>query len=361
MFVALDKDSGKRVTSIAAEWAERMEVLRERVRGGLLVCPGCGQPLWFRVGKKLRPHFAHRQSGDCPLAHDSNEVREAKALLYGWLETKYPGGVELDADFWIAGNKYSADLEVVDGDGRRFAYWVFDRAKRNRDRLFEAGELRGVIHQVIHTESTHNEGDGSRIHLTASQREFATVSGYDAFEYPALGHLHFLDSRDGTLRIYRGLSCVHSPASHAWEDLRTEELRSALVSPKSGEIVVAADVEAREVFREERERGHRHRTRKQKKRNRGAATRKDPEEKKEHERKRPSQIEIPVRPALEPRPFVDSPQGDPPPRKEPLINQPLCCKDCGTITTDWSQGSPGLGTCVCRDCTMKRFAKLRSR
>ena len=378
MFVAVDQDSGKRVTSIAAAWADRLEVLRGRARKGSLRCPGCAQPLWFRVGKKLRPHFAHRQTGSCPLAHDSSEVREAKALLYEWLETKFPGRVELDFDFGIAGNRYPADLVVDAGEGRRFAYWVFDRAKRNRERLFATGEMRGVVHHVIHTESAHDCA-GARIHLTASQRDFAKNSRYDAFARPSLGHLHFLDSGSAALRIYRGLHCVHPPAGHGWAALRSGELGAALVTPTTGEIVLAADVEEREAFRKqqkerkEQKRNRRNRRNRRNGRNGRNAGSSPPRRRLRHlpveepweegadaaEPEGPAWIAIPDRPPLEPRPFVDPPAGDPPAWEEPLLNKPLRCEDCGTMTTDWSQGTPGRGSCVCRDCAAKRHARLR--
>ncbi len=343
MFVALQSDSGKRLTSIASEWISRPETLRTWARDRRLVCPGCRQPLWFRVGETRRPHFAHRQSASCPLAHDSNEVREAKANLYEWLETKFPGMVELDFDFGIEENRYPSDLFVAVDDHHRFAYWVFDRPKRFRHRYRQTGEFAGVHHHILHTESALSFDDHDRIQLSASHRDFASQSSYDAYDYAGIGHLHFLDSRSGELRIYRGLIDFHGPAGYTWEDLRSGPLPAALISPTTGEIVFPEDVEARRIFREEE------------------ANQDDDDDGYSH-----------PAPASHPPPLKYGPLPKPPPRQPPPpapeetvplnpLAQPLRCEDCGEVTTEWSEATPGKGTCVCRPCLAKRHAEFRKR
>jgi competence CoiA-like predicted nuclease len=135
MFVALQAKDRTRVTSIASQWDERLEVLRELTSGGHLICPGCEQRLWLRIGIKRRRHFAHRHLADCPLGNQSAEVLEAKAQMFEWLEKKYPGKVNLDLTIGVPGWSKVIDLLVEAEPGRKFAYWIFDRQQRSREEI----------------------------------------------------------------------------------------------------------------------------------------------------------------------------------------------------------------------------------
>ena len=130
MFVAKDKETGARVTSLDPVWRSRDDALRALANSGQVVCPGCAQTLRFRVGNFRRQHFAHRKLSECPLSRQSPEVLEAKAQLYEWLCSKYPGKVEMDVDLNVPRWKRSADLVVRPAETKVFSYWVFDRTPR---------------------------------------------------------------------------------------------------------------------------------------------------------------------------------------------------------------------------------------
>ena len=130
MFVAKDKETGARVTSLDPVWRSRDDALRALANSGQVVFPGCAQTLRFRVGNFRRPHFAHRKLSECPLSRQSPEVLEAKAQLYEWLCSNYPGKVEMDVNLNVPEWECPADLVVRPDDKKVFSYWVFDRTPR---------------------------------------------------------------------------------------------------------------------------------------------------------------------------------------------------------------------------------------
>lgn len=334
MFVALNIRRKTRVTSIAPEWDNAEEVLRQSAADGELVCPGCKQLLWLRTGTTRRRHFAHRSLADCPLAHQSAEVLEVKAQLYQWLEIKYPGKASLDVTLKAGGCDRNIDLLVEREKGRKSAYWVFDRQQRDRDEFFACHEVKGLSLHFVHTASTLKLQDQESVLLTASQRDFIAVSGFDSgVERPGFGHLHFVDAEHSTLSIYRGLYCAHRPNVYRFAVLRTGLLNSALISPATGEIVFAEDVEARKAWRERQTARH--------------------------------SVTEPPKPACPPAPVPVDPEIHVEPIKrteEPSwnMNGPFRCEDCGTVTMDWSQATPSAGTCICRSCSKNRWVKARS-
>jgi hypothetical protein len=338
MFVALRTADRSRVTSLAAQWDNRLDKLRELAASGHLMCPGCEQRLWFRIGLRRRRHFAHRHLTECPLARQSEEVQEVKAQLFKWLETKYDGKVHLDMEIGVPGWDKLVDLVVEAGPKRKFAYWVFDRQQRGREELLGYRRLPGVHVHFIHTQSTRTMHSLAEIALTASHRDFMSQSEYDScVGLAGHGHLHFLDGEDAKLRIYRGLRCVHPPNLYGWEVLREDVLSAAKISPASGEIVLPEDVTDRARW-------------KQKQKEAKAVRPKLPEE------HGPTPVpsasgEVAPEPD-EPSVAVEEPAA-------PLLNLngPFRCEDCGIETMDWSSAAPSAGTCVCRSCTRARHQR----
>ena len=244
MFVANDKELGVRVTSLDPAWGSRFVDLRAWVTSGRLVCPGCEQTLRFRVGEQRRPHFAHRVLSECPLSKQSAEVLEAKALIYVWLAGKYPGKVELDVDLRIPGWDRIADLVVRPDDAKTFAYWVFDRSPRDRDGLLNRMPG-GINRQVVFTESAYKTL-GNSVLLTKAQRDFISVSKFDESKWR--GHLHFLETKEQKMTLYRGLHCIHEPSSYCWNTAHKGVLDDFRICPVSGEIIAAEDLEHEDVL-----------------------------------------------------------------------------------------------------------------
>lgn len=327
MFVAISiKDRG-RITSIASQWNNRLEALRELTDTGQLICPGCEQLLWLRIGQKRRRHFAHRRLADCPLENQSAEVLEAKAQLYEWLESKYPGHVHLDMAIGVPGWVKPMDLLVEPEPDRKFGYWVFDRQQRSRFDLLAYQRLPGVNVHFIHTESTLTIKPETGMVLTASQREFITGSDFDrAVAWRDRGHLHFLLGGESKICIYRGLHCVHKPNVYQWAVERSRPLSEALISPRTGEIVFPEDVETRDEWQRQSagKQADRHKNN-------------PPGRAMAGETNKPS--------ATEPMPAT----------RTMNLNGPFRCEDCGIETLDWSVSTPSAGTCVCRACVKKRW------
>lgn len=245
MFAALNISDQSRVNSIAAQWDAREEDLRELARSGQLVCPGCKQLLWLRTGDVRRRHFAHRDLSECQLGKQSAEVLEAKAQLFRFLESRFPGRIQIDLQ--QPGIVNVPDLVVEGQGGRNFTYWIFDRQIRNRNGYPKPAENKTEQTHYIHTESSWRLGTDRGIELSASQRHFISYSDYDlALNRPGIGHLHFFSTHDSTLQIYRGLRCIHGPALYDWEVLREGTLEEALVCHDSGEFVFNDDVVSRD-------------------------------------------------------------------------------------------------------------------
>ena len=334
MFVALNNETGDRITSLAEEWQARRDELRRLTAANLLACPGCRQSVLFKCGEERRPHFAHRHLVDCPLAHQSAEVLEAKAQLYDWLCSKYPGKVELDLDQQIEGWKPFADLVVSPEGGKPFVYWVFDRQQRHRQRFPYTLEHNGKLLHVIHTQATYKTWSNEHeLELTASQRDFTRFAPYDEPFRPC-GHLYLLDTEKRQLKIYRGLKRLHAPNIFRSEAVRTGPLSQALISPASGEILFQADVEELRAWQTRLAAGYVSRT--------GAPPR--------HSL---WGSRAAAQGALAQHPAPGSGTG-------PLAGkQPLQCEDCGVMTTDGCFLQPARGTCVCRSCLTKRRCAAR--
>jgi hypothetical protein len=386
MFVSLNKETGARLTSIDPRWASRLEELREMTRSGLLVCCGCDQKLWLRVGGGRRPHFAHRSLADCPLAQESVEVMEAKAKIYLWLSTKYPGKAELDVDLKIPGWKRYADLVLRSPSEKAFIYWIFDRQQRERAVLLSRKDT-AMQHHFIHTESTLDL-HGEELRLTASQRDFIEHSDYNKLPFRnGSGHLTFFDSATSEVSIYRALVCVHQPNVFAWKLVRKGPLSKALIRPKTGEMLFPRDVEALAEWREkERARQAAARAAEEKRKAEEEERKAKEQERRarEQERRRLEQemlarllaAQSAEEQSSEDMEAEDMDVEDPETgaenenhilaereavEEEPGINLngPFRCEDCGQETTEWSSASPTQGTCICKACTEKRWLAKR--
>jgi hypothetical protein len=329
MFTSLNVSDRSRVTSIAAQWDGREEDLRELARSGQLVCPGCEQLLWLRTGDVRRRHFAHRDLSECQLGKQSSEVLEAKAQLFTWLETVFPGRVQIDMELNTPGIGHVPDLVVETEDGPPFTYWIFDRQIRNRDGYPKPRENKTERTHYIHTESTWKLEPEKGTVLSASQRHFISYSTFDlALDRPGIGHLHFFSTTDSTLRIYRGLRCIHGPALHDWEELREGSLASALVCPKSGELIFGEDVTAVEQIQQNPGRSR-----------------------PIHSRRSPAKIR---------HESHESESASKAAELANYLNRTLRCEECGVETKRWSSANPSNGTCVCKECSHKRWLNLNS-
>jgi len=344
MFVAIRSNDARRVTSIDPSWDDRLDLMRDLAQSGELLCPGCHQQLWLRTGEIRRRHFAHRRLTDCPLGNQSAEVLEVKAQLFLWLQKKFPDAVALDKAIGKPGLDKVVDLLVKLDSGVNFAYWVFDREQRNRDDFSPYRSLSGVFAHFIHTGSTLRKHDTSEITLTASQRAFICCSDFDTcVAGEGSGHMGFYQVEASTLLIYRGLHCVHPPNVYCWKALRQGGLDSALISPKTGEIVFPEDEQARKTWRQKRTN--------EKCGFSSPKTTIDLEGLKSSDKLTANQGSSDVSQPLSGIVAASQPMN---------LRGPFRCEDCGTETTDWTSATPSAGTCLCKSCSHKRWEWRRT-
>lgn len=376
MFVALEVSTERRVTSLDPVWIEDIGSLRQSVTEGRLVCPGCRQPLTLRAGALRRTHFAHRHLSDCPHDRSSPEVCEARAQLYLRLSALYPDAVDLEVP--LPGSERQIDLRVRLPDMPAFAYWIFDRSPRNRDRILAGSP--GMLDHFVFTQSSLRLGSPAPnvLLLSAAQRDMIREGPYDERFAPG-GHLFFLNTEDRTVMVHRGLTLMHAPAHFRSERYSTFALSEAVLCGRSGEIVSPTEVTEWTEWKLEQERlvaGSSRLSFDRSPRPRIAAS-------------RTSKDSGPVEGAhpVPPRPPARcvrcgvltrdwSVQGikegtctcqtcaDQSPRMRMELvktgergegtardlNSPLRCERCGQTTSDWVSAKPGLGLCLCRQC-----------
>lgn len=194
-----------------------------------------------------------------------------------------------------------------------------------------------IIRQVVFTESAY-KALGNSVLLTKAQREFISASKYDESKWR--GHLHFLDTKERKLNLYRGLHCIHEPSSYCWNTAHEGVLDDYRICPVSGEIIAAEDIEHEEVLPT---------------RLYGALSVADVAERvRDHEETQNRYggsgpvIEVSDRnryrfpPSLRKEFYCGSDSAP--------MNRALKCEFCGKETTDCVPSALSKGTCVCRGC-----------
>jgi hypothetical protein len=103
---------------------------------------------------------------------------ETKAQLFEWLNGKFPGMVNLDIE--TVQRPRLADILVEPASGRKFVYWVFSSAIRNREAYLNCKEETGNhSFHFVHTQSARILQSEKELSLTASQRDFISRSKFD--------------------------------------------------------------------------------------------------------------------------------------------------------------------------------------
>lgn len=101
---------------------------RKLSRERQLLCPNCHNPVIFRSGKIMRPHFAHYQS-ECVVTNYEPETAshiQGKEVLYEWLKGKYPTA-DIEYEVYIPETKQIADIFVKHVDkGMEGVRWAFE-------------------------------------------------------------------------------------------------------------------------------------------------------------------------------------------------------------------------------------------
>lgn len=261
MFKALNTQTDKEVIILDREWIERLNHLRVLDRKDNLVCPECKQPVRVRAGHVKRWHFAHKHLQDCPLASESPQILQARALLYQWLVGKFEAAhvtleKKLDRDF------LPRPIDCwVETQQDRFAYWLVEAQVKPQQRdAFEDGfdDLGVNIHWVFLTRMLNeNEEEPGEIYFTTTEREFMQSSEYDqighnvAYFLPYRFSLHYLDPDEETVTTYRDLHLVHKPQVFQGRK-ESHPLTAMKVLPSTGEFVHPGEHKQLQAWKKEK-------------------------------------------------------------------------------------------------------------
>ncbi|MHA3774477.1 competence protein CoiA family protein [Verrucomicrobiota bacterium sgz303538] len=257
MFKSLESDT-RREHILLRKTREEVELLREVARNDGLVCPECEAPVRVKAGEIKRWHFAHSVRKDCPLQNESAILLQARALLYEWLEGKFPGRVSIEWRPEGVSLPRPIDCTVTAEKGATLAFWIVEKPIRSpetrwaiRAGLQEAGViprwvfLAGMLHQT-------NPSDSSLLSLSTTERELITRSSYDCIytEARTEGSLHYLDVEAGELITFRSLRLLHGEHAFLGHSLR-DPLISMLIT-SHGELVHPGEYEHKQRIIEQR-------------------------------------------------------------------------------------------------------------
>lgn len=353
MFKSFNIQDGNEVVILAPKWLRDIDKLRMMARQDLLVCQGCNHPVGVRAGQERRPHFAHKNLGDCTYVEESQALRNARAVLYEWLVGKFGDNVTIEKQ--IDSHAFPRPIDCwVEQDSKTFAYWIFDKGVKleKRMQLFECFRELNIYVNYIYSIDMLRKDDNypDSILLTTTEREFHSRSDYDLGN----GHtLHYLDPDNRRVTTFRGLRLVHQPQVYSGYSFASN-LEDTLVSPKNGEFVHTGEHERIQRHREEQ-----------------AALEMRRKEAEEHNRAFLASRKSEFQPAhsgimSSPRPsrspdfiteIMNAPRtaGNVPERERPAIGsleRMGVCVSCGTKTSEWFTHwfEDGVAKCKCNSC-----------
>jgi hypothetical protein len=338
MFKALDIRSKTEIITLDPQWYQAVAQLRELDHQDLLVCQGCMQPVRVRAGERYRTHFAHKHLQNCDYVAESPILRNARAVLYEWLVSKFGAKVTIEKKVESDGLFRAVDC-WVEHESQIFAYWIFDAPLKPEKRwaLREYAMKSGAhFNWVFAAEMLRLEKDNpEHLILSTTEREFIRRSKYDqGSRYSISGSLHYLDANNRAVTTFRNLHEFHPPQIYMGES-ETSPLDSLMVSPKNGEFVHAEDAERLRQY-QETQTGNQwedHIARKQLLSSKSVKAEND---------MGINSLTAEIRPRTSSQPLQDS-----------LLSKSGVCEFCGTVTNDWLSYNGKTGTCQCRSCAEK--------
>lgn len=221
MYKAVHRISGEEILILSPAWRGRAVELRPLTQDDLLVCQGCRQVVRLKAGAHKRPHFAHKHLQGCSYGTESARILTARALLYDWLEERFPGPV--DAEWKPEGVVLPRPVDcLVRGPGGSFAVWIVDSTLKleARQQLLAAfNELNlAVIWVLLSNLLRPDPNHPAWLLLSPTERDFLRQTPYDEIgqESQLLDRdfgstLYYLDVEKESLAIFRSLERVHPP------------------------------------------------------------------------------------------------------------------------------------------------------
>jgi hypothetical protein len=219
-------------------WDACEEAFRELSDRGLLKCPVCRETVVFRHGFIRCAHFAHRPNSSCPFSHESMELLEARAALYGLLRNAGIGTVEIEHSLPKSRLPRTVDCWVEAGTST-FAYWIFDRGVKSREmRKTIRSELRSANthpHFVFHEQLLQRASvEHGGFVLSPTERDFIRRTQFDP-EGSESGSLHFIEPKLENLTTLRGLAAQECSGYFKGREIQTF-LGGVKVCPATGEL-----------------------------------------------------------------------------------------------------------------------------
>lgn len=230
-----------------------VEALRKVALANELLCPECETPVWVKAGEIKSWHFAHSIRKDCPLQNESASLLRVRALLYSWLETKFPGQVAIEVKPG-GGERLPRPIDYVltTARGVTIAFWIVEKAIRSLEKRWDiqAGmqNIRTVRWILLSSMLRVNPSDPTELVLSTTERELIVPTPYDGIysEQGSGGSLHYLDAETGCLTTCRALRKLHG--EHGYKaHLLTDMLDAMLITPK-GELVHLGEYKRRQEW-----------------------------------------------------------------------------------------------------------------
>jgi len=247
MFKAIDIKEQKEIIIIDDQWNKQsIEDLRYSGQNNQLICPECEQPVLVKAGDVKQWHFAHRDTGSCPLRNESEAVLRGRIMLYRWLSKKYPGKVSLEKSISDIDLKRPLDCYIETDKGKKFAYWILDSGFRSHGKIKKQFLGQDISFQIIFISNMIRKGpdDPSTLVLTPTERSFAYRSEYNQLYLSTIDSaLTYLDLTTQYLHTFRGLFIIHKPQIFSYKKQLSEPLDKILISPKNGEFVYPGEYE----------------------------------------------------------------------------------------------------------------------
>jgi hypothetical protein len=337
MFKSIDIQEQKEVIIIDPQWDKHsIESLRYRGQNNQLICPECKQPVLVKAGDVKQWHFAHRDTGSCPLRNESESVLRGRIILYRWLSRKYPGKVSLEKAIPDVELPRPLDCYLETNKGKKFAYWIRDSGFRSHGTIKQQFYGQDIYFQMIFLSNMIRKApdDPSALVLTPTERTFAYRSEYNQIYYSSNNSaLTYLDLTTQFLHTFRGLFLVHKPQIFSYKKKLSKHLDQILISPKNGEFVYPGEYEKLKLLNKKYEREQ------------------------NNTKKKIEKINLEINKIIQHTPVEDKNEQDHSISDEQnhlnYMTKTYPCIKCRKHTKEWVKLDLSTNTCICRNCIRK--------
>ena len=191
------------------------------IKGHTYHCPGCGQEVTLKQGRKVIHHFAHKPPVTCSWAAGETVLHlKAKEAFYDFFSGR--GGATVELEYPLDGGNLRADVYVTGANGKRVAFELqhspisHDEIERRTARYFALGialiwvpllrpeRIRGVF--------PRKNGDGLIVQRYTPKPFERWLHGFN------FGQVWYFDPENGFLWHGKfGKSMIEVPASEWYE------------------------------------------------------------------------------------------------------------------------------------------------